>query len=377
MPPRVDEVELIIRDLTSDGRAVGEAPDGQVIFVFGAWVGERVRVRRTRRGSSTDVELVEVLVAGAQRVVAECKHHRDGQCGGCPWMFVDYQAQLLAKTQKLSEVLEVLSITHEEAMIHPSAKQLGYRNRAQLKTDGKVLGYIRASSHDLGDIATCVVLTEANQLQLSRLRNELPKREWRPKPKQKWVTLDIDDQRAEPLVNQRQAFRQANDDQNKFMCEWLSATLISLGSTANVVELFCGSGNLTSVLAGSGSIEQITAVEGDSLALEELVSRDLPGVSTARRDLFDKADITDLLGSLSETNGVVLDPPRDGLREREALSPLFAEASWVIYISCNLATWERDARFLQNLGLALKHVEGVDMFPQTPHLEILSVFERG
>jgi len=71
-----------------------------------------------------------------------------------------------------------------------------------------------------------------------------------------------------------------------------------------------------------------------------------------------------------------LDPPRDGLKERDALTLLFSEAPWVVYISCNLATWQRDAHFLQAQGFSLTQVEGLDMFPQTPHLEVLSVFER-
>ena len=377
MPPRVDAFELIVRDLASDGRGIGEAPDGQVIFVPGVWVGERVHVKRIRRGQSTDVQLVEVLLANPQRVEAQCEHHREGQCGGCPWMFIDYQAQLSAKAKRLTKAVSALSSVRQKPMIHPSARRLGYRNRAQLKTDGKVLGYVRANSHDLADIASCAILTDVNQGQLSRLRSELPKREWRPQPKQKWVTLDIDDQRDQALVNQRQPFRQANDDQNQVMCEWLAETLASLGPTASVVELFCGSGNLTSVLAGSDLIEKIIAVEGDSLALEALVSRGLSGVDTERRNLFDPADIGVLLDALSGGSGVVLDPPRDGLKEREAFSSLFAKAPWTIYISCNLATWQRDAHFLQKLGLNLTRVEGLDMFPQTPHLEIMSVFERG
>ena len=80
--------------------------------------------------------------------------------------------------------------------------------------------------------------------------------------------------------------------------------------------------------------------------------------------------------TLPEGQGIVLDPPRDGLKERNALTPLFSESPWVVYISCNLATWQRDAHFLQEQGLCLTQVEGLDMFPQTPHLEVLSVFER-
>ena len=74
--------------------------------------------------------------------------------------------------------------------------------------------------------------------------------------------------------------------------------------------------------------------------------------------------------------GVVLDPPRDGLKEREALQPWFARAKRDVYVSCDLATWERDAAFLQRCGLDLNEVSALDMYPQTPHIETLSVFIR-
>ena len=54
VPPKTDEFEILIRDLASDGRGVGEAPDGQVVFVAGVWLVELVRIRRTRQGATTD-----------------------------------------------------------------------------------------------------------------------------------------------------------------------------------------------------------------------------------------------------------------------------------------------------------------------------------
>lgn len=71
-----------------------------------------------------------------------------------------------------------------------------------------------------------------------------------------------------------------------------------------------------------------------------------------------------------------MDPPRGGLKEREALKSWFTWAQWVVYVSCNLATWERDAAFLQWCGLELDRASGLDMSPQTPHIETLSVFTR-
>lgn len=376
LPAKTDEFELIVRDLTSDGRGVGEAPDGQVVFVSGVWQGERVRVRRTRQGSKVDIVLIDIMQGDERRVIPLCNHHRQDQCGGCPWMFVSYEAQLSAKTQKLSQALSALAPNLRNVVIHPSPRQLGYRNRAQLKTNGRILGYVKTGSHDIADIASCAVLTAQNQSHLARLRTGLPNTEWRPKSKHKWVTLDIDDRRSTPLVNRRQAFRQGNDDQNAFMREWLAHQLTELSASASVVELFCGSGNLTSVIAAGHPKYEITAVEGDELALRQLTSLGLPNVETQQRNLFDRSDISALLATLPQRNGIILDPPRDGLKTRDVLTPLFSKSPWVVYLSCNVATWQRDAHFLQDQGLTLTRAEGLDMFPQTPHLEVLSVFER-
>lgn len=374
--PKIDEFELVIRDLASDGRGVGEAPDGQVVFVAGAWREERVHVRRTRQGANTGTELINIIDACEERIEPICEYHNQNQCGGCPWMFVSYEAQLSAKVAKLRASLDALSSAHIDVVVHPSAQRLGYRNRAQLKTNGKVLGYLGASSHEIVDVGACPILTEKNQAQLRQMRRALPNNAWRPKSRQKWVTLDIDDQRAEPLINKRQPFRQANDDQNVILSQWLRRILRLPAPSGGLVELFCGSGNLTAVLSECYPDHEITAVEGDELALEHLSFLGLQNVTPHRSNLFSAADIDALVGTLPDSNGIILDPPRDGLKEREALAPLFSTSPWVVYISCNLATWQRDARFLQDLGLTLTQVEGLDMFPQTPHLEVLSVFER-
>jgi len=375
-PKSVDEFKLVIRDLASDGRGVGEAPDGQVVFVAGAWREERVHVRRTRQGANTSTELIDIIEACEERIEPICEYHNQNQCGGCPWMFVSYEAQLSAKAAKLRASLDALGSAHIDVVVHPSARRLGYRNRAQLKTNGRVLGYLGASSHEIVDVGACPILTEKNQAQLRQMRDSLPNNAWRPKSRQKWVTLDIDDQRAELLINKRQPFRQANDDQNVILSQWLRRMLRLPAPSGGLVELFCGSGNLTAVLSECYPDHQITAVEGDELALEQLSFLRLQNVTPHRGNLFSAADIEALIAAQPDGNGVVLDPPRDGLKEREALAPLFSTSPWVVYISCNLATWQRDARFLQDLGLTLTQVEGLDMFPQTPHLEVLSVFER-
>ena len=370
-----DSFTGIVRDLSSDGRGVIEAPNGQVVFVSRVWQGEEVEIERLRQGKSTSAELTSLLQPSEARRTAECEYHREGSCGGCPWMFVDYPTQLEQKQVRLSKVFGRITGNAASCSMLGASQTLSYRNRAQFKSDGVKLGYVAQGSHEIVDVTHCPVLNVTNQGHLSALRQSLPNRGWRPNRNRQWTTIDIDDERGTPLVNQRQAFRQGNSEQNEQLRAWLSSRLVNLSRPNAVFELFCGSGNLTEVIAKQLDVP-IIAIEGDEMSLEALSARNLSNVQAARVNLFSQHSISDNMPESQPGSGVVLDPPRDGLKEREALKPWFARADWVVYVSCDLATWERDAAFLQSCGLDLDEATGLDMFPQTPHIETLSVFTR-
>ena len=370
-----DSFAGIVRDLSADGRGVVQAPDGQVVFVAGVWQGEEVEIERLRQGKSTSADLVSLLQPSEARRAAECEYHRDGSCGGCPWMFVDYPAQLEQKQARLSKIFERITGNAASCSMLGASQTMGYRNRAQFKSDGINLGYVAQGSHEIVDVTHCPVLNVTNQGHLSSLRQSLPNSGWRPNRNSQWTTIDIDDERGTPLVNKRQAFRQGNSEQNEQLRAWLSNRLANLSRPNTVFELFCGSGNLTEVIAEQVDVPVI-AIEGDEMSLDALSARNLSKVKPVRVNLFSKHSIGDDMPITQSDIGVVLDPPRDGLKEREALKPWFTRAEWVVYVSCDLATWERDAVFLQSCGLDLDEATGLDMFPQTPHIETLSVFTR-
>ncbi len=370
-----DSFAGIVRDLSTDGRGVVQAPDGQVVFVAGIWQGEEVEIERSRRGRSTSAELISVLQPSEARRAAECEYHREGSCGGCPWMFVDYPTQLEQKQARLSKVVERITGKAASCAMLGASQTLGYRNRAQFKSDGIKLGYVAKGTHEIVDVTHCPVLNVTNQGHLSVLRQSLPNSGWRSNKNRQWTTIDIDDERGTPLVNQRQAFRQGNSEQNEQLRAWLSSRLANLPRPNAVLELFCGSGNLTEVIAEQVDVPVI-AIEGDEMSLDVLSARNLSKVKPVRVNLFSRHSIVDDMPNCQSGIGVVLDPPRDGLKEREALKPWFTRTDWVVYVSCDLATWERDAAFLQSCGLDLDEATGLDMFPQTPHIETLSVFTR-
>lgn len=82
-------------------------------------------------------------------------------------------------------------------------------------------------------------------------------------------------------------------------------------------------------------------------------------------------------GKISEKtfDAAILDPPRKG-SDKEALEIISKLTKSIVYVSCNPATLERDAKILETLGFKLKSIQGADMFPFTHHIESVAHFER-
>lgn len=372
------EAEVIA--LADTGNAVVQHSDGRRFFVAGAWLGERIRLRVKELKSQYGIgELVEVLSPSPARVQPLCGHqgYSTAQCGGCPWMFVSYDAQLNAKQQRVEQAIRRLQPKAEVQPIVAAPEPFGYRIRAQLKTDGMSLGFVANGQRRLAAIEDCLVLTEHNRATLTALRGQLPNPAWRPATRQEWTTLDIDESVAaeQVSINKRLPFQQANRRQNAFMRQWLASQLDSLSRQAPVLELFAGSGNFTQVLAAAG-FHHVTAVEVVPEAVAALAAQNLPGVEGITCDLFDEQHFADLLGRQRQTEVLVLDPPRDGLKCRAGLFDKKSRLRHVIYISCDLATLCRDLRDFIAAGFEIHEVQPVDLFPQTPHVELLVSLRR-
>ena len=156
------------------------------------------------------------------------------------------------------------------------------------------------------------------------------------------------------------------------MKAWLRSQLLDLPPVDQCLELFCGSGNLTEVLSESLGGE-IIAAEGQGAAIEELAAQKLKRVTPVTVDLFDDRSFAGLVSDFGPFGGLVLDPPRDGLKCSKPLITATDGVQWIVYVSCDQATWERDIGVFQARGFKLEHVTLLDMLPQTPHMEILSV----
>ncbi len=184
------------------------------------------------------------------------------------------------------------------------------------------------------------------------------------------------------LAGERLRFRISPDaffQTNTEMAERLyttAAELAGLAGRERVFDLYCGIGTIA--LALSLNAREVIGVEMVERAVADAIENaKLNGIDNAR---FYAGDIRTAMRPLLEEEGradvVVIDPPRAGLSQKVVRRVLEAEARRIVYVSCNPTTLAPNARQLVDAGYELRTVRPVDMFPQTPHIESVALFER-
>ena len=148
-------------------------------------------------------------------------------------------------------------------------------------------------------------------------------------------------------------------------------TLTGIGPRRPVLDLFAGLGTFTFALSGAGPVHAIEGDEHGAVALARAAAH-RSGVTVERRDLARDPLPPEALAAYA---AAVFDPPRSGaLRQAAALAASAVET--VVAISCNPATFARDAALLIAGGFRLERIVPVDQFVWTPHLELAAVFRR-
>lgn len=155
----------------------------------------------------------------------------------------------------------------------------------------------------------------------------------------------------------------------------VQAVLEGVGASTNIVELHAGYGTLSFPLARLGKVH---AVESDPVAtatLETAMRRSglQNDFSVETRDLMDQPLETSEMASY---DALVFDPPRAGARA-QAMRIATGGPDRVVGVSCNPATFARDARILVDGGYSLTRVTPIDQFLWSPHVELVAQFTRG
>lgn len=151
-------------------------------------------------------------------------------------------------------------------------------------------------------------------------------------------------------------------------------TAAHVGDAKTVADLFCGVGPFALRLAERA---RVYAADGDEAAVVALrQAAPAPGlkpVEVEARDLFRRPLVPQ---ELKRFEAVVFDPPRQGA-EAQARQLAASRVALIVAVSCNAATFARDARILHDGGYRLTEATPVDQFRHSAHVEIVARFVRG
>jgi 23S rRNA (uracil1939-C5)-methyltransferase len=415
-------VTVDVEKPTAGGRMLARHR-GQVVLVWGAIPGERVaaRIERTGKGVAY-ADTIEVLSSSSDRRSAA----GDWRCGGNVLAHVDYARQLELKGEIIRDAFgRIGRIRLDRAPIVVGSPERGYRMRARFHVQNGRIGFYREGTHHLCDAAKTGQLLDETNAWIAATEDALRHASLNgvgaieiaenvagderaghldllagvdPSPygvlsngfvglsahvadqhtpvvlSGSPVVTDIvsvrDDDSSTRLRLQRSA--RAFFQGNRYLLDRLVRHVIEQVSAGPVVDLYAGGGLFGLALAATG-VEDVTLVEADPISGADLQRNADP---FRPRIHVHRASVESFLASRRHQRPatVVVDPPRTGLSKDAARGLLAMTPTSVVYVSCDVATLARDSRVLLDRGYQLGDITGLDLFPNTAHVETVTVF---
>ncbi len=367
-------IELSIEHVGLQGQGVATDGEGNIYFVPKAIPGDRVSVRFDPEAKKyRDAELEAILEPSEDRAESPCAVF--DQCGGCDWLHWKYPAQLKAKETILKHVLERSGFLPETLLPTLAAENpLGYRNRVQLHGAGKHLGFFKRRTHEIVNIESCPVTHASLNAEIASLRKDFAAMS---EPYKVELALQEDGSVVRSLNQPHAAggFGQVHGAQNEKLKNLVSEQM-RLSGAQSVLELYAGDGNLT--FSYLDQVEEVFAVELAPAALDQARAR-FGNREKPRAAFLERRIDSRLVRSLPRDfagryDTLLLDPPRSGAEA--VIEPLIHDGlKSIIYVSCSPVAFTKDVACLKE-KFRFEHIQIVDMFPHTRHIEFVAFFSR-
>jgi len=145
------------------------------------------------------------------------------------------------------------------------------------------------------------------------------------------------------------------------------------GENKLAYDLYCGTGTIAQIL--SPKFNQVLGIELVEDAIKAAIDNaNLNGITNCS---FYAGDVAKVIEShMASPDVVVVDPPRDGLHPKALPHITALNSQTLVYVACKPASLVRDMRLLAGAGYRPVKIEGVDLFPRTPHVEAVALLEK-
>ena len=341
-------LEVQVDRLSVGGRGVARY-ESAVIFIEKAAPQEHIQIKISLvKKNYAEATLLKIIQASPARVTPPCMYYET--CGGCSWQHLNYAEQLVQKRILVQGSLTRMSgfsdFTVSECL--PSPKEFRYRNRIQVHLDKGELGFFKKNTHQIVNIDDCLITDERITSKFAELKKKSARLSRFDKEADR-VELKVDDDLNHDvkMTSPDMGFSQVNTEQNfklrQIVCE-LAESLIAEKAPEQILDLYCGAGNLSFPLLEKLKTMKIVGVELSAKNISDAKALALRKYPQAPVHFF-QAKVEDFLQKMAgglEQSLVILDPPRTGcdplvmksLSEKKPLS--------IIYVSCHPATLARD-----------------------------------
>ena len=427
------ELSLAIEKPAAGGRMIARH-DGQVILVAGAIPGEHVRARVDR----VDKRLAFASAVAVVEPSADRRDGvADPMCGGLLYAHIQYERQLALKGDVIADAFARLGrLPLDEPVLVSGSPERGYRMRARFHVRGGRSGFFREGTHELCDPSASGQLLDESLAAVAAAVASLARDGAAPvsveltenvRATERALHADVAFGAAlsEPALARAAAAGgltgctartadgvlmstgnptvgdplaaltrgRATDGElrrhpesffqsNRFLIPSLvSAVMEAIPPDGDVLDLYAGVGLFSICLAVCGR-SGITAVEGDASSGSDLKRNAAPFAGSVRvvvgrvEEHLTPARRGAGVPAGQGAQTVVVDPPRTGI-SKEAMEAIVGHgARRVVYVSCDAPTMARDARRFVDAGYRIASLRGFDLFPNTPHVETVGVFDR-
>jgi 23S rRNA (uracil1939-C5)-methyltransferase len=392
---------------------------GQNVYVPYTLGGETVEVEAVPGHHPDRRRLLKVEHPSPERIAPFCVHF--GVCGGCAIQHWDSERY---RAWKRDLVVETLAQSGLDCEVHPliDAHGLGRRRitlHARMGTHEVLkVGFAAAGSHDIIPVDRCPILDPGLDGALDAAWALAEPLIATGKPLDIQITttddgLDVDIRGSGPLPTKMitalsriaEQHRLARLTRHGELVLQRSPPTITIGTARvtlppgsflqatvageealaalvsehckrgkHVADLFCGVGPFALRLAAKSKITAFDSDAGAVAALQKAatLTSGLKPVKAEARDLFRRPLMPQ---ELRDYDTVVFDPPRQGA-QAQATQLAASKIPTVVAVSCNVATFARDAKILIDGGYAIESVTPVDQFRHTPHVELVARFSR-
>jgi 23S rRNA (uracil1939-C5)-methyltransferase len=396
--------------------------EGRVVFVAGAIPGERVRARVTKTsGQVWFAETTDVIEASADRR----EPAGDPACGGSTYAHIAYPRQLELKREVIADALRRIGkLTGAPPATMAASAETGYRMRARLHVRNRRAGFFREGTHVWCEAGPTGQLLPETTLAIDTLLRTVDDRiaeidavivaenlaararvlHLEPKPGARLedlagrvtlpdgvtgVSTSVKGRATalsgEPVVTDDLAslagpmpagenaaltwhatsFFQAN----RHLLPALVQRVVDVAVGDRFVDLYAGVGLFACALAARGG--RGLAVEGDRSSGADLDANARPWRAQLR---VAHGAVEDVVRTPLDPppDVVILDPPRTGASAEAVAGVLAWRPPRIVYVSCDPPTFARDAARARAAGYTLSTLDGFDLFPNTPHVELVA-----